>query len=142
MQLKTILFFLIFTYQSSKGQGILTYLNGILSSENKTLKNAELKGKINEIGSEQLRQTYRKYRHFHTIKRVILATETAFILGATDYDTGFPRLNLTTLSVGLSAAAIDIILKKPSCRRANRFVEEYNFEVTRDVLEPVKSLIN
>ena len=133
MQLKTILFFLIFTYQSSKGQGILTYLNGILSSENKTLKNAELKGKINEIGSELLRQTYRKYRHFHTIKRVILATETAFILGATDYDTGFPRLNLTTLSVGLSAAAIDIILKKPLRRRANRFVEEYNFEVTDEM---------
>jgi hypothetical protein len=133
MQLKTILFFLIFTYQSSKGQGILTYLNGILSSENKTLKNAELKGKINEIGSELLRQTYRKYRHFHTIKRVILATETAFILGATDYDTGFPRLNLTTLSVGLSAAAIDIILKKPLRRRANRFVEEYNFDVTDEM---------
>ena len=133
MQLKTILFFLIFTYQSSKGQGILTYLNGILSSENKTLKNAELKGKINEIGSELLRQTYRKYRRFHTIKRVILATETAFILGATDYDTGFPRLNLTTLSVGLSAAAIDIILKKPLRRRANRFVEEYNFEVTDEM---------
>jgi hypothetical protein len=133
MQLKTILFFLIFTYQSSKGQGILTYLNGILSSENKTLKNAELKGKINEIGSELLRQTYRKYRRFHTIKRVILATETAFILGATDYDTGFPRLNLTTLSVGLSAAAIDLILKKPLRRRANRFVEEYNFEVTDEM---------
>ncbi|MCP9765627.1 hypothetical protein [Lacihabitans soyangensis] len=129
MQLKTILIFLIFSYHASNCQGILTYRNGTISSENKTLKNAQLKSKINEIGSEEVKEAYRKYRRFHAMKRIILATETVFVLGATDYDTGFPRLNITTLSVGLAAAAVDIILTKPLRRRANRFVEEYNFEI-------------
>jgi hypothetical protein len=134
MHLTITWIFLIFSFQVSYCQGILTYRNGTLFSENKPLKNSELKGKLNEIGSEEVKNAFQRYRCFKTFKGVILATETAFVLGATDYDTGVPSLNIATLSVGLSAATLDILLRKPLRKRARRFVEEYNFNVSEQKL--------
>jgi hypothetical protein len=126
--------FLIFSFQATYCQDVLTYSSGNIYSENKPVKNSELKGKVSEIGSAEVKNAFRRYRRFKTFKGAILATETAFVLGATDYDTGVPRLNIATLSVGLSAATLDILLRKPLRKRARRFVEEYNFNVSEQKL--------
>jgi hypothetical protein len=121
---------LIFSVRTSNGQDILSYRNGTIISQNKIIKNSEVKFKLNNMDSGEAKKAFQKYRRLFVLKRVILAAETVFVFGAADYDTGVPRINITTLSVGLSAAAIDILLRKPLRKRADRFVEEYNLIVS------------
>jgi hypothetical protein len=121
---------LIFSVRTSNGQDILSYRNGIIISQNKIIKNSEIKFKLNDVESDEVKKAFQKYRRLFVLKRVILAAETGFVFGAADYDTGVPKINITTLSVGLSAAAIDILLRKPLRKRADRFVEEYNLIVS------------
>ena len=82
MQLKLIGIFVLLSFQASICQDVLTYSSGNIYSENKPVKNSELKGKVSEIGSAEVKNAFRRYRRFKTFKGAILATETAFVLGA------------------------------------------------------------
>ncbi len=59
----------------------------------------------------------------------MLATESLFILSSATYDTGVPKINIPRVSIGLSAACADILLRRKLKKISKKLVEEYNYNL-------------
>jgi hypothetical protein len=118
-------------YASLFGQDLQYNRRGIISTnEANVLTPRNIKKVLGDSATADVNRSFKQYRRVHLLKRTILAAETALILNSVDYDTGVPKLNLTSLSIGLSAAAIDLCLRRPLRKRARVFVEQYNYHLT------------
>lgn len=112
------------------GQDLLYYRNGhIINGENHVLVPIKIKNLLGDNTSVEIRTLFKKYRRIYSLKKIILATESLFILNSVGYRTGVPKLNATNLCIGLSAATCDILLRNPLHKRAKKFVEEYNYDL-------------